>query len=105
MCIRDREEIIEKLRPYETTQCPFSSVPEYNKPSRFRPNPPKATVTWVKPRLVAEISYREATKGGAIRQPSFKGLREDKKPAEVTREVPINTNELVKGHKLVKEKI
>jgi bifunctional non-homologous end joining protein LigD len=100
-----QEEIIRKLRPYETNTCPFSNTPDYNKPSRFRPNPPKATVTWVKPKLVAEISYREETKSGAIRQPSFKGLREDKKPNEVVREVAINTNELVRGHKLVKQNI
>ena len=100
-----QEEIIGKLHPYETSQCPFSTVPEYNKPSRFRPNPPKATVTWVKPKMVAEISYREETKGGAIRQPSFKGLREDKKAAEVVREVAIDTNQIVKKHKLVKENI
>lgn len=100
-----QQQIIEKLRPYKTNECPFSSVPDYNKPSRFRPNPPKATVTWVKPKLVAEISYREETNSGAIRQPSFKGLREDKKPTEVVREVPVNTNELIKKHKLVKENI
>lgn len=100
-----QEEIIEKLRPYETKDCPFSTVPEYNKPSRFRPNPPKATVVWVKPKLVAEISYREETSSGAIRQPSFKGLREDKKPNEVVREIPVNTKELVREHKLVKQKI
>ena len=100
-----QQEIIDKLRPYETTQCPFSTIPEYNKPSRFRPNPPKATVTWVKPKLVAEISYREETKGGAFRQPSFKGLREDKNPNAVIKEVPINTTKLVKEHKLVKQNI
>lgn len=100
-----QEEIIKKLRPYETDKCPFSSTPGYNKPSRFRPNPPKATVTWVQPKLVAEISYREETKGGAIRQPSFKGLREDKKPDEVVRETAINTNELIRKHKLVKQKV
>src|SRR5215203_1745439 len=81
-----QQDIINKLRPYETAQCPFSTMPEYNKPSRFRPNPPKASVTWVKPKLVAEISYREETKGGAIRKPSFKGLREDKNAKEVKRE-------------------
>jgi bifunctional non-homologous end joining protein LigD len=100
-----QEAIIQKLHPYETDRCPFSSTPEYNKPSRFRPNPPKATVTWVKPKLVAEISYREETKGGAIRQPSFKGLREDKKPAEVVRERAVDTSAFVKQHKLVREKI
>jgi len=100
-----QEDIIKKLRPYETSECPFSTVPEYNKPSRFRPNPPKASVTWVKPLLVAEIAYREETAGGAIRQPSFKGLREDKKPAEVLRELAIDTKNLVKKHSLTKQNI
>jgi bifunctional non-homologous end joining protein LigD len=100
-----QQDIIKQLRPYETSQCPFSSVPEYNKPSRFRPNPPKASVTWVKPTLVAEIAYREQTAGGAIRQPSFKGLRQDKKPVEVVREVAIDTKKLVKKHSLTKQNI
>lgn len=100
-----QQQIVDKLRPYQTGKCPFSTVPEYNKPSRFRPNPPKATVKWVKPKLVAEISYREETNSGAIRQPSFKGLREDKKPTEVVREVPVDTSKIIKEHKLVKENI
>ena len=32
-----------------------------------------------------EISYREMTKDGAIRHPSFKGLREDKNAKDVVR--------------------
>ena len=100
-----QELILKKLKPLETKDCTFSTVPDYNKPSRFRPNPPKASVTWVKPKLVAEISYREMTPGGAIRQPSFKGLREDKKPAEVVREVAIDTTELVKKHRLVQKNV
>lgn len=100
-----QKKILEKLKPYETKSCPFSTVPEYNKPSRFRPNPPKAEVTWVKPKLVAEISYREMTKDGAVRHPSFKGLREDKKPSEVVREVPVATEAVVKESALVKQKI
>jgi len=43
-----QSEIIEKLLPYITPDCPFDVIPEYNKPSRFRPNPPKAEVIWVK---------------------------------------------------------
>ncbi|HET9825563.1 MAG TPA: DNA ligase D, partial [Chitinophagaceae bacterium] len=86
-----QKDIIQKLKPFETKTCPFVEEPQYNKPSRFRPNPPKATVTWVKPKLVAEISFREVTKDGAIRHPSFKGLREDKKVNEVVRETPQKT--------------
>ncbi len=100
-----QEEIIKKLKPYETDTCPFSTVPEYNKPSRFRPDPPKASVTWVKPKVVAEISYREMTRDGAVRHPSFKGLREDKKPAEVVREVAADTRKLIKENRLVQKKI
>ncbi|HEY0731633.1 MAG TPA: non-homologous end-joining DNA ligase, partial [Chitinophagaceae bacterium] len=100
-----QKEILKKLKPFETKSCPFSSVPDYNKPSRFRPNPPKAKVTWVKPQLVVEISYREETKDGAIRHPSFKGLREDKSVREVIREVAAPVDKIEKENKLVKSKM
>ncbi|RYZ23737.1 MAG: DNA ligase D, partial [Chitinophagaceae bacterium] len=80
---RQQEELLRRFAPLETASCPFSEVPEYNKPSRFRPDPPPAEVVWIKPRLVAEVHYRERTSTGALRQPSFKGLRPDKKPKEV----------------------
>jgi bifunctional non-homologous end joining protein LigD len=41
---------------------------------------------WVEPRLVAEVEYTEWTKDGRLRHPSYKGLREDIAPKEVTRE-------------------
>lgn len=85
--------ILEKLEPFISKVCPFATVPEYNKPSRFRPNPPKAEVTWVQPKVVAEISYREQTSGGAIRHPSFKGVREDKKAKDVVWETPVSNPE------------
>ncbi|HEY1006908.1 MAG TPA: DNA ligase D [Sphingobacteriaceae bacterium] len=83
---RMQDQILEKLQPLITPECPFREVPDYNKPSRFRPNPPKATVTWVRPEVVAEITYRELTPDGAIRHPSFRGIREDKEPAQVVLE-------------------
>jgi len=88
-------ELLEKLKPLIVKDCPFKTVPEYNKPSRFRPNPPKATVTWVKPKVIAEISYAEQTSDGAIRHPSFEGLREDKNANEVTREKEKSTEDIV----------
>lgn len=42
--------------------------------------------TWVRPELVAEVTYNEWPEGGSLRHASFKGLREDKAPAEVARE-------------------
>jgi bifunctional non-homologous end joining protein LigD len=43
---------------------------------------------FVKPELVAEIAYRGITDDGIVRQASYKGLRVDKKPAEVVVEIP-----------------
>lgn len=80
--------ILKKLKPLETPKCPFRETPDYNKPSRFRPNPPKAKVTWVRPELVAEVNYRTLASDGSFRHPSFKGLREDKRATEVTWEKP-----------------
>jgi bifunctional non-homologous end joining protein LigD len=88
-------DIIKQLDPYVVKENPFATPVEYNKPSRFRPHPPKATVTWVKPKLVAEISYRELTSSGAIRQPAFRGLRPDKKPSELKMELPKSTDALL----------
>lgn len=95
-----QKDILAKLKPLKTVKCPFNEIPDYNKPSRFRPDPPKAEVTWVKPELVAEVNYRTLASDGTFRHPSFKGLREDKSPQEVVREQPLSTKEITaEGHK------
>jgi bifunctional non-homologous end joining protein LigD len=48
----------------------------------------KGDVVWVEPKLVAEVEFSEWTHDGRVRQPSYKGLREDKGPDEVRRELP-----------------
>ncbi|HET6361098.1 MAG TPA: DNA ligase D [Gemmatimonadota bacterium] len=45
-------------------------------------------IHWLEPGLVAEVEFTEWTPDGKIRHPSFQGLRADKKPADVVREVP-----------------
>jgi ATP-dependent DNA ligase len=47
---------------------------------------PSSGVHWVKPKLVAQIGFTEWTGDGKLRHPRFLGLRDDKKPEEVTRE-------------------
>jgi bifunctional non-homologous end joining protein LigD len=50
------------------------------------------TAHWVKPALLCEVAFTEWTEDGHIRHPSFQGLREDKKPQEVTIERPAAVN-------------
>lgn len=90
----DQTEIMKRLSGLETKVCPFSEVPDYNKPSRFRPNPPKAEVVWVKPEVVVEISYRELSRDGSLRHPSYRGIREDKKSTDVKMEKPVSVEEV-----------
>ncbi|GAB7541939.1 DNA ligase D [Cupriavidus sp. 8B] len=52
----------------------------------FEKPPPRLTGQWVKPKLVAEISFAEWTKEGRVRHAVFHALRADKEPGSVTRE-------------------
>jgi bifunctional non-homologous end joining protein LigD len=47
--------------------------------------PPKGTI-FVRPEQVASVEFREWTRSGTLRAPSFKGLRPDKDPSEAVRE-------------------
>jgi bifunctional non-homologous end joining protein LigD len=71
------KEIFTLLKPLITDQKPFEEkVAQQNK------------VTWVKPKLVCEITFSEWTENQHLRHPVFKGIRSDKQPAEVKREIP-----------------
>jgi bifunctional non-homologous end joining protein LigD len=50
-------------------------------------DPPRAA-RWAEPELVAEIGFAEWTRDGKLRQPRYQGLRDDKNPREVVRELP-----------------
>lgn len=57
----------------------FKKIPETRSPFDTR----ESGVSWIEPRLVAEIEFAEITRDGSIRQGSFIALREDKAPTEV----------------------
>ena len=72
------KELYGKLGRLVTAKSPFAAAPKTNMP-----------VTWVEPRLVGEVKFREWTSDGIMRQPVFLGLRDDKSPREVERERPL----------------
>lgn len=74
-----RGDLLARLRELETDSCPFAA----GEPPRKSP-----AVHWVRPELVASAEIAEWTASGKLRQASFKGLREDKKPVDVVRERP-----------------
>ena len=86
---RSQREMMTQFKPLISKKSPFSSEPDVNKPSRFRPNPPKAVATWLKPELVCEVSFAEITSDGVFRHPSFEGMRSDKPSGEVVMETAI----------------
>jgi bifunctional non-homologous end joining protein LigD len=66
-----------QLRKLETGESPFADA---------RPIP--RGTHWTRPELVAQIGFAEWTGDGRLRQPRFRGLRDDKRPTEVVREEP-----------------
>ncbi|MEO6326546.1 MAG: DNA ligase D [Thermoanaerobaculia bacterium] len=66
-----------RLDGMATKECPFEP-----KPRGF------SRVQWVRPELVAQVTFSEWTGDGKLRHPSFKGLREDKPAAVIVREKP-----------------
>jgi bifunctional non-homologous end joining protein LigD len=68
----------ERLAPLRRDTSPFAdTVPPED--ARF--------ARWVEPELVAEVEFARWTKSGRLRAPAYKGLRPDKDPAEVVREL------------------
>jgi bifunctional non-homologous end joining protein LigD len=65
-----------KLRELRQPEPPFADAAKI----------PDRTVTWVAPRLVAQVGFTEWTGHGRVRHPRFLGLRDDKPARDVVRE-------------------
>lgn len=66
------------LAPLGTDRNPFAGVPGAD----------AADAIWVEPRYVGEVEFAEFTPGGILRHARWRGLRPDRDPAEVRRELP-----------------
>jgi bifunctional non-homologous end joining protein LigD len=76
---RSLAELLKKLTPLHTDTAPFDG------PTGRHRHP-----HWVKPQLLAEVSFAQWTGAGHIRHAVFHGLRTDKKPRAITREKPVS---------------
>lgn len=56
--------------------------PLIRSPPPFAVPPREKNVTWLEPRLVAQIAFQEWTADQKLRQPVFLGLRDDKEPSD-----------------------
>jgi bifunctional non-homologous end joining protein LigD len=80
--------LYEALVRLTTEACPFANLPT-SKKGRWGEGitaEDMLTLTWVKPRMVADIEFTEWTAGGSLRHAAFVGLRTDKRPRDVVRE-------------------
>jgi bifunctional non-homologous end joining protein LigD len=51
-------------------------------------DPPDSTIQWVRPELVVEVEYAGWSGSGRLRHTTYLGLREDKSPEDVVRDIP-----------------
>ncbi len=61
----------------ERDTSPFLEVPSFDRPT-----------TWVRPEVIVEAEYDEWRADGRLRSPVFVGIRDDKDPRDVIREIP-----------------
>jgi bifunctional non-homologous end joining protein LigD len=62
----------------------------------------RGDVTWVEPKLVAEVEFAEWTHDGRLRAPVYLGLRDDKPAADVVAEQVPMPSEIRRGRRLLK---
>lgn len=84
-----RQRLLKEMKPCLTKQSPFANLPTSRK-SHFGEGitaDEMAGLCWLKPKLVAQVSFTEWTDYGLLRHATFKGLRDDKSAHQVVREI------------------
>jgi bifunctional non-homologous end joining protein LigD len=81
--------LYKKFQKETRDDCPFVDLPSKQNGQWIQDITPSMMrkMHWVNPVFVCEIKFAEWTRDGKLRAPVFIGVREDKKPTDVVREV------------------
>jgi bifunctional non-homologous end joining protein LigD len=71
------DDALQRMKPLFTDNSPFENPPKV-----------KEKIQCVEPKLVCEVEFAEMTADEQLRQTTFLGWRDDKKPEEVVLELP-----------------
>ena len=74
--------LISQWPPVKTS--PFKQLKKHNAEEE--------SIIWLKPGLVCKVEFADYTRSGGLRQPTFRGLRFDRSPEEVTLSIPDKEN-------------
>ena len=83
-----RREVFDSVKTLQTAECPFVDLPN-SKTSHWGGGvtaEQMAEMTWVKPKVVAQVRFVEWTNDGHLRHAAFLGIRSDKRASEIRRE-------------------
>lgn len=84
-----RREVLSKLKPLHIDRCPFANLPDTGT-GRWGGGvtaDQMGEMLWTEPLLVAQVRFVEWTAEGRLRHAAFLGLRTDKDPKAVTRDL------------------
>ena len=83
-----RAQLAAAMKPLARARCPFVNLPS-SRSSHWGEGvtaEEMRELRWVKPQLVAEVSFTEWTRDGSLRHAAFIALRDDKRAADVHRD-------------------
>jgi bifunctional non-homologous end joining protein LigD len=78
-----RRAIYERVKKFSTPRCPFANLPERRTSTHRMDAEKMAKVTWLRPRLVAELAFNEWTPDLHLRHSEFVRIRDDRTIREV----------------------
>jgi DNA ligase D-like protein (predicted ligase) len=82
-----RREVASRFKDLEIDTCPFANLAEKKRTQWALTKEEMKNCLWLKPELVAQIEFTEWTPDGHLRHSRFVGLRNDKEPMEIVREI------------------